>query len=66
MESNTDSEYIQLQKEKRDVESGKKEKELDELLHISAKPNIEFGLFNFIIINSIYKNNLIMISEFKE
>ena len=41
------------------MESGKKEKELDGLLHICAKTNIEFDPFNFIIINSIYKNKLI-------
>ena len=35
------------------------EKELLGSLHISAKANIEFGLFNSIIINSIYKNKFI-------
>ena len=50
---------ITQQNVKWEEDNEKIEKELLVLLHVIAEMNIEFGLFHFRIINSIYKNSLI-------
>ena len=58
-ENNMEKVIIAQHKVKSEENNRKKKKEFLVSLHISEKINIEFSLFNFIIIISIYNNSLI-------